>query len=195
MLIREVKDEEIPMLLEYVKNFMEKGSKDFYDIVGARIYAELLGYLRKRLKDPYLFVGAIDGEIVGFANGRVRDDKVNISLHTMAFKRGLRIGATLYYRKMVYALEEQGNKEMWSTFESYNGFKRWGIGMAQPSYPFPEYQHELGGARVFYVDQQYWHAAVKDYVKQMVGNDLSFDVSDELLAKNEDLVMPEEASI
>ncbi|HKL12109.1 MAG TPA: hypothetical protein VJ907_00735 [Halanaerobiales bacterium] len=195
MLIREVKDEEIPMLLEYVKNFMEKGSKDFYDIVGARIYAELLGYLRKRLKDPYLFVGAIDGEIVGFANGRVRDDKVNISLHTMAFKRGLRIGATLYYRKLVYAFEEQKNNEVWSTFESYNGLKRWGIGMAQPSYPYPEYQHELGGARVFYVDQQYWNAAVKDYVGQMVGNDLDFDVEDELLKKNENLVMPEGVNI
>jgi len=195
MLIREVKDEEIPMLLDYVKNFMEKGSKDFYDIVGARIYAELLGYLRKRLKDPYLFVGAIDGEIVGFANGRVRDDKVNISLHTMAFKRGLRIGATLYYRKLVYAFEEQKNNEVWSTFESYNGLKRWGIGMAQPSYPYPEYQHELGGARVFYVDQQYWNAAVKDYVGQMVGNDLDFDVEDELLKKNENLVMPEGVNI
>ncbi|MDZ7672248.1 MAG: hypothetical protein U5K53_05355 [Halanaerobiales bacterium] len=123
------------------------------------------------------------------------DKDVNISSHTMAFKRGLRIGATLYYRKLVYAFEEQKNNEVWSTFESYNGLKRWGIGMAQPSYPYPEYQHELGGARVFYVDQQYWNAAVKDYVSQMVGNDLSFDVSDELLEKNENLVMPDGVNI
>ncbi|MEC9487881.1 MAG: hypothetical protein UMV23_00105 [Halanaerobium sp.] len=193
MLIREVKDEEVPLLMEEVKKFMDKGAKDFYDIVGARIYAELLGYLRNRLKDPYLFVGAIDGEIAGFCNGRIYDDDIHISLHTMAFKRGLRVGATLYYAKMSYCFDDLGQEEMWSTFESYNGFKRWGMGMAQFQYPWPEYQHELGGARVFYVDRKYWNSTIKDYVKQMVGTEMLRPAPKELIEKNEKLVLPSDS--
>jgi hypothetical protein len=57
---------------------------DFYDIVGARVYSEILGWARKRLKDPYTLVGLIDGVWAGFANGRLMSEDVNISLHTMA---------------------------------------------------------------------------------------------------------------
>lgn len=193
MLIREVKDEEIPMIMEKVKKFMEMGAKDFYDIVGARIYAELLGYLRNRLKDPYLLIGAIDGELAGFCNGRLYDENIHISLHTMAFKRGLRVGAILYYAKMSYCFDDLQQEEMWSTFESYNGFKRWGMGMAQYQYPWPEYQHELGGARVFYVDRNYWNTTIRDYVKQMVGAEMKRPAPKELIEKNEKLVMPEDS--
>lgn len=48
--------------------------------------------------------------------------------------------------------------------------------MAQPSYPWPDVQHELGGANVYYVTKKYWDHVVKDYVRQMVGADLNFDV-------------------
>jgi hypothetical protein len=194
MLIREARLEEAPAMLSYVKRVME-ADHDFYDIVGARVYAEILGWYRKRLKDPYTLVGLIDGLWVGLANGRLMNEDINISLHTMAFRRGGRIGAIMYYAKAYYGFEILGNEEWWATYESYNGWWRWGIGMAQPSYPWPEYQHELGGARVYYITKRYWDKVVKDYVRQMVGADLEFDVSDELLKKNETMILPEEVMV
>ena len=191
MLIREAKVEEAPQMMEYMKKVMET-DYDFYDIVGARIYAEILGWYRKRLKDPYTLVGMIDGLWVGFANGRLFSEDINISLHTMALDRGGRIGAVMYYAKAFYGFEILGNKEWWATYESYNGWMRWGIGMAQPSYPWPDVQHELGGARVYYVTKKYWDKVVKNYVKQMTGTDLVFDVPDEMVKANEVMRVPEE---
>ena len=189
MLIREAKLEEAPTLLNYLKKFLDL-DYDFYDIVGARVYSEVLGWYRSRLKDPYNLLGIIDGKVVGFANGRLLNKEINISLHTMAFRRGGRIGAVMYYAKTHYAFEILENKEFWATYESYNGWKRWGIGMAQPSYPWPEYQHELGGARVYYVTKEYWDAVVKKYISDMVGAEFE-PVTEELLKKNENIYMPE----
>jgi len=189
MLIREAKLEEAPTLLNYLKKFLDL-DYDFYDIVGARVYSEVLGWYRSRLKDPYNLLGIIDGKVVGFANGRLLNKDINISLHTMAFRRGGRIGAVMYYAKTHYAFEILENKEFWATYESYNGWKRWGIGMAQPSYPWPEYQHELGGARVYYVTKEYWDAVVKKYISDMVGAEFE-PVTEELLKKNENIYMPE----
>jgi hypothetical protein len=194
MYIREAKMEEAPMMMEYIKRVME-ADHDFYDVVGARVYAELMGWYRKRLKDPYVLVGLIDGLWVGFANGRLLSEDINISLHTLALVRGGRIGAIMYYAKAYYGFEFLGNKEWWATYESYNGWARWGIGMAQPSYPWPEYQHELGGARVYYVTKKYWDKVVKAYVRQMVGADLIFDVPDKVKKANEDMHAPEEVLV
>ena len=189
--IREAKVEEAPMMLEHIKKYMDV-DHDFYDIVGARVYSEILGWYRHRLKDPYTLVGLIDGVWAGFANGRVMNEKVNISLHTMALLRGGRIGAVMYYAKAFYAFEMIGNTEWWATYESYNGWSRWGLGMAQPSYPWPEVQHELGGARVYYVTKKYWDQLVKQYVQQMAGADLDFDVPDSVRQANEEMIVPEE---
>ena len=194
MYIREAKMEEAPMMMEYIKRVME-ADHDFYDVVGARVYAELMGWYRKRLKDPYVLVGLIDGLWVGFANGRLLSEDINISLHTLALVRGGRIGAIMYYAKAYYGFEFLGNKEWWATYESYNGWARWGIGMAQPSYPWPEYQHELGGARVYYVTKKYWDKVVKAYVRQMVGSDLIFDVPDNVKKANEAMHAPEEVLV
>lgn len=192
--IREARLEEAPKMLGYMKKVME-AENDFYDIVGARVYSEILGWYRKRLKDPYTLVGLIDGVLAGFANGRLMNEDINISLHTMALLRGGRIGAVMYYAKAYYGFEILGNKEWWATYESYNGWKRWGLGMAQPSYPWPEYQHELGGARVYYVTKKYWDAAVKDYVRQMCGTDLVFKVPDDIRKKNQEMVIPDEVLV
>ncbi|HEY3343517.1 MAG TPA: hypothetical protein VGJ97_01230 [Anaerolineaceae bacterium] len=194
MYIREAKIEEAPMMIAYMKRVMET-DHDFYDIVGARVLAELLGWQRKRLKDPYVLVGLINGQWVGFANGRIMNEDINISLHTMALARGGRIGAVMYYTKAYYAFELLKNKEWWATYESYNGWHRWGLGMAQPSYPWPEYQHELGGARVYYVTKKYWDTTVKNYARQMVGADLVFDVPDAVIKANEVMVAPEEVLV
>ncbi len=192
--IREAKVEEAPMMLEHIKKYMDV-DHDFYDIVGARVYSEILGWYRKRLKDPYTLVGLIDGLWVGFANGRLISEDINVSLHTMALTRGGRIGAIMYYAKAYYGFEILGNTEWWATYESYNGWMRWGLGMAQPSYPWPEYQHELGGARVYYVTKKYWDTAVKKYIQQMVGADLDFNVPDSVVKANEVMHVPEEVLV
>jgi hypothetical protein len=192
--IREARLEEAPKMLEYMKRVMEV-DHDFYDIVGARVYSEILGWYRKRLKDPYTLVGLIDGQWAGFANGRLMSEDINISLHTMALARGGRIGAVMYYAKAYYGFEMLGTKEWWATYESYNGWMRWGLGMAQPSYPWPEHQHELGGARIYYVTKKYWDQIVKDYVRQMTGSELNFNVPDEIIKKNETMIVPEEVLV
>lgn len=194
MYIREAALAEAPEMMRYMRRVMET-EHDFYDVVGARVHAELAGWYRSRLKDPYTLVGLIDGEWAGFANGRLMNDDVNISLHTMALTRGLRVGAIMYYAKAHYAFEILGNKEFWATYESYNGWHRWAVGMAQPSYPWPEYQHELGGARVYYVTKKYWDAVVKDYVRQMVGADLQFDVPQHIIDANSTLRVPAEVTV
>ncbi|MHB8135760.1 MAG: N-acetyltransferase [Anaerolineaceae bacterium] len=192
--IREAKMEEVPAMLTYMEKLM-KVDHDFYDIVGSRVYSEILGWKRKRLKDPYTLVGLVDGVWAGFANGRLMNEDINISLHTMALIRGGRIGAAMYYAKAYYGFEIIGNKEWWATYESYNGWLRWGLGMAQPSYPWPDVQHELGGAKVFYVTKKYWDSTVKEYVRQMVGADLDFNVTDEVRKANEKFIVPEEVLV
>lgn len=191
MVIRSLEKKEAPLLIDLVKKMIDK-EEDFYDIVGVRVYAEILGWLRNRLKDPYQIIGIIDGELAGFANGRIMDEEIGISLHTMAFKRGLRAGAALYFAKCSYVFDTLELKEFWSTFESYNGLKRWGIGMAQQSYPWPEYQHELGGARVYYISDEYWRTTVKKYLQDMIGTDIIRPVPDELLKANEKFELPSE---
>ena len=192
--IRQARMEEAPKMMGYMKRVMEV-EHDFYDIVGARVYAEILGWYRNRLKDPYTLVGLIDGQLAGFCNGRLMNEDINISLHTMALARGGRIGAIMYYAKVHYAFEILGNKEFWATYESYNGWHRWGLGMAQPSYPWPEYQHELGGARVYYVTKKYWDASIKKYIRQMAGTDLNFDVPAAVVKVNEEMHIPEEVTV
>ncbi|MGC9963524.1 MAG: N-acetyltransferase [Acidimicrobiales bacterium] len=194
MYIREATLEEAPALMGYMKRVMEV-DHDFYDVVGARVNAEIAGWYRKRLKDPYTLVGLIDGQWVGFCNGRLMNEDINISLHTMALARGGRIGAIMYYAKTYYAFEVLGNKEFWATYESYNGWHRWGLGMAQPSYPWPEIQHELGGAKVYYVTKKYWDSTVKHYVQQMVGADLEFEVPASIVEANAQLIVPTEVLV
>ena len=194
MYIREATLEEAPALMDYMKKVMD-ADHDFYDVVGARVYAEIAGWYRKRLKDPYTLVGLIDGQWVGFCNGRLMNEDINISLHTMALARGNRIGAIMYYAKTYYAFEVLGNKEFWATYESYNGWHRWGLGMAQPSYPWPDVQHELGGARVYYVTKKYWDSTVKHYVQEMVGADLEFEVPARVVEANAQLIVPTEVMV
>ncbi|MAT41507.1 MAG: N-acetyltransferase [Anaerolineaceae bacterium] len=188
--IREMRDDDIPQLLDFMKLVMEE-EKDFYDIVGARVYSEILGVKRKRLKDPFTLLGLIDGEFVGFANGRFMNKDIALSLHTMAFSRRGRVGWAMYYAKTYYALEVCKAQQWWSTFESYNGWRMAGLAMAQPTLPWPEYQHELGGAKIYYVNQDSWNASLKHWLPNYIGNDMNFNVTDEVLKANEVMRMPE----
>jgi hypothetical protein len=194
LVFRALKMEEVPGILAFLKKVMDV-DHDFYDIVGARVYAEVLAWQRNRLKDVYTIVGVIDGQLAGFANARKRDDEVHISLHSMSYMRGGRVGAAMYYAKAQYAFDVLGAEEWWSTFESYNGWMRWGLGMAQPAYPWPEYQHELGGATVYYINKEYWESTVKNYVKEMVGNDIVRPVPADILASTEPLQIPDQPDV
>ena len=154
-----------------------------------------LGWYRKRIKDPYVIIGIIDGKLAGLVNGRLMNEKINISHHTMTFRRGGRLGAALFYCKAYYAFEILGQEEFWSTYESYNGWRIGFLGMAQPSYPWPDVQHELGGARVYYVTKAYWDLAIKRYSEELVGSALNFDVPSSVIKANEKLVLPDEVSV
>jgi hypothetical protein len=191
--IRQAKLEEVPAMLGFMEKVMHV-EKDFYDIVGARVYSEILGWKRMRIKDPFHLVGLIDGEWLGLANGRVMTEDVAISLHTMTFSRRGRLGWAMYYAKTYYALEVLKCKEWWSTFESYQGWRMAGIEMAQPTKPWPEFQHELGGARVYYLNQTSWKS-VKNFAVQMIGSDMDFYVTDEVRKANEVFRVPAEVNL
>jgi hypothetical protein len=194
MFIRAARKEEVPLMLPYMKKLMDV-DYDFYDIVGVRVYAELLGWYRNRLKDPYVILGLIDGELVGLANGRMWNKDINISHHTMTFVRRGQIGAIMYYCKIYYALEILGCQEFWSTFESYNGW-RLGFQTRQPTYTWPEHQHELGGAQIYYVNQEHWNSMVKGYLAEQVGADLVFDnIPEALVQINYNMRVPEEVAV
>jgi hypothetical protein len=191
LFIREATQEDIPQLLKFLKRVMDV-EHDFYDIVGARVYSEVLGWHRKRLKDPFVLLGLIDGKLAGLSNGRFWNKDIAISHHTLTFERGERLGWVMYYAKTYYALEIMQAQEWWSTFESYNGWRMAGVEMAQPSYRWPDHQHELGGAPIYYINQKYWNGVIKNFLRTMVGADLSFEVSKDIKKRNEILTVPEE---
>ena len=109
---------------------------------GARAFAELLGWYRYRVKDEYCLVGVMDGVLVGMVNGRSLSRKIGISLHTIAMRRGLRVGAHLFAAKMEYHIEYLNQQEVYIVAESPIGFRRWMI-----EYPLEKTNipHELGG--------------------------------------------------
>ncbi|MFP4483243.1 MAG: hypothetical protein ACLFO1_00165 [Spirochaetaceae bacterium] len=193
ILIREIKPEEVDPLANFVKQYTDN-EYDFYDIVGARVYAELLAIKRNRMKDQYFFVAFDEGVPIGIANGRKRDDEINISLHTMAFKRQVNAGPILFYSKAWYAFEVCKNNEFWATFESYNGWMLAGLNMGLPTYPWPEYQHELGGAKVYLLRRDLWELTIRDeYPEQVARAELKPNPPKELIEKNEKMIVPEKA--
>lgn len=182
LVVCQVEREMVPTLLEAVKPLMTV-EKDFYDIVASRIYSELLGWFRYRVKDEYCLVGTINGEIVGLVNGRLVDDKVGMSYHTMTLRQGLRIGAQLFAAKMEYHLDYLGQEEVWIVAESPNGFKRWMIEYElEPRF---ETWHELGGVPTYVLTKALWekHKAMKCGGRR--------PVSEEMLAQAKKMILPE----
>lgn len=143
MVVRQAKQEDVPILLEAVRPTLDI-PRDYYDIVGARLYAELLGWYRYRVRNEYCLVGQVDGFVVGMVNGRMMNKDIGISFHTLAIDRGMRVGAHLFASKMEYHIEYLGQQEVWITAESPIGFRRWMIeyGLIKQE----DVQHELGGA-------------------------------------------------
>jgi hypothetical protein len=156
LVAREVTREDVPILLEGVRPTL-KIERDYYDIVGVRLYAELLGWYRYRVRNEYCIIGQIDGILVGIVNGRMMNEDIGISLHTLAIDRGLRIGAHLFAAKMEHHIEYLGQKEVWITAESPIGFRRWMIeyGLEKQT----DVQHELGGATSYRLTRDLYFAA------------------------------------
>ncbi|MFC1879075.1 hypothetical protein ACFLZW_04105 [Chloroflexota bacterium] len=142
LVVRQVDRDAVPVLLEAVKPAISV-ERDYYDIVAARLYAELLGWYRYRVRDEFCLVGQIDGLLVGIVNSRSFSPQLGISLHTLATERGLRIGAHLFAAKMEHHIEYLGQEEVLITAESPIGFRRW---MIEYNLELREGQHELGGA-------------------------------------------------
>jgi hypothetical protein len=143
MVVRPADRDEIDTMLEIIEPVM-KLKRDFYDIVSARVYAELLSWKLYRVRNPYCLVGVVNGELAGIVNGRMYDEKHGISHHTLSLRRGLRVGAHLFASKMEHHIEFLGQDEVWIVAESPIGHRRWMI-----EYPLEkkyEIQHELGGA-------------------------------------------------
>lgn len=142
MVVRHVARDEVPILLKAIYPLLWV-ERDFYDIVAARLFGELLAYKRYRVRDEYVLAGLIDGVLAGMVNGRLVSPETGMSYHTLTIKRGLRVGSHLFAAKMEYHIEHCGQEEVLIVAESPIGFRRWMI-----EYPLQkrfDVQHELGG--------------------------------------------------
>lgn len=156
LVVREAAREDVPILLEAVRPTLDI-DRDYYDVVGARLFAELLGWYRYRVRNEYCLVGQIDGILVGMVNGRMMNEDIGISLHTLAIDRGLRVGAHLFAAKMEHHIEYLGQQEVWITAESPIGFRRWmtEYGLEKQT----DVQHELGGATSYRLSRELYFAS------------------------------------
>lgn len=156
MVIRQVDPDDVPTLLEFVEPLIHV-ERDYYDIVAARVYAELLSYARYRVQDEYVLVAQIDGELAAIVNGRQVTPSLGMSLHTLALRRGLRIGAHAFAAKMEYHIDILGHDEVLVVAESPIGFRRWMIEYQLESrFDIP---HELGGVPSYALTRELFERA------------------------------------
>lgn len=156
MVVRQAVRQEVPALLEAIDP-LRFVARDFYDIVAARTFAELLGWQRYRVRDEYCLVGLIDGLLVGLVNGRTLSPKVGISYHTLALRRGVRVGAHLFAAKMEYHIEYLKQQYVYITAESPIGFRRWML--EYDLIQRPDIPHELGGVDAWTLTPELYHAS------------------------------------
>jgi len=156
LVIRQVTRDEIPDILPHVEPLMHV-ERDFYDIVASRVYAELLGFYMHRVQDEYVLAAQIEGELVAIVNGRIVNPDVGMSYHTLALRRGLRIGAHAFAAKMEYHMDVLGQKEVLIVAESPIGFRRWMIEYKlEKRFHIP---HELGGCPSYSLTRELFEAA------------------------------------
>ena len=181
MVIRQVDRDEIPAILPYVEPLMHV-ERDYYHIVSSRVYAELLGYYTYRVQDEYVLVAQINGELAAIVNGRSVSPDVGMSYHTLALRRGLRIGAHAFAAKMEYHLDILKQKEVLIVAESPIGFRRWMIEYKlEKRFETP---HELGGVPSWSLTKEIYEKARSSLV---VGRR---PVPDEILAKAKQAILP-----
>lgn len=186
MVVREVTREDVPTLLKAVHPTLFI-HRDYYDIVGARLYAELLGWYTYRVRNEYCIVGQVDGYLVGIVNGRMMDEDVGISLHTLAIDRGLRVGSHLFASKMEHHIEYLGQKEVLIVAESPIGFRRW---MIEYGLEKTDIQHELGGASSYKLTRKLYFDSKPRLVvgDRPVPPDLLAKAQEEIMIADEDTI-------
>ncbi len=187
MVVREARREDTGALLGTVYPLLAV-AKDYYDIVAARMYSEILGWFRYRVANEFIIVGAIDGIIAGIVTSRHVKEGLGMSLHTLTIKRGLRVGAQLFAAKMEHHIEYLDENEVHIVAESPIGFKRWMIEyeLEDRSAQYPELRHELGGVPTFTLTRKLWEAVRP---AKCTG---TRPVPAELLKTAEKLIMPDE---
>ncbi len=187
MVVRQIDRDAVPILLEAIKPTIEV-ERDYYDIVGVRLYAELLGWYRYRVRDEFCLIGQIDGLLVGAVNSRMFSPQLGISLHTLAIERGLRIGAHLFASKMEHHIEFLGQDEVLITAESPIGFRRW---MIEYGLEKRDGQHELGGATPFALTRELYFKAKDRLVagERPVPPDLMAEAEREIIVASEEDIL------
>jgi hypothetical protein len=186
MVVRQITREEVPTLLQAIYPLLLV-ERDFYDIVAARLYGELLAYKRYRVKDEYVLVGVIDGVLAGMVNGRLVNEQTGMSYHTLTLRRGLRVGSHLFAAKMEYHIEHCRQEDVLIVAESPIGFRRWMI-----EYPLEKrynVQHELGGVPSWVLLKDTYYAAKPRLV---TGHR---PVSDELMQSAATITLPGQEAI
>jgi hypothetical protein len=181
MVIRQVGRDEVPDILPHVAPLIHV-ERDFYDVVAARVYSELLSYYRYRVQDEYVLIAQIDGELCAVVNGRRVSEDTGMSLHTLAMRRGLRIGAHAFAAKMEYHVDILKQKEVLVVAESPIGFRRWMIEYnLEKRFEVP---HELGGVPSWALTEALFERARETLV---VGRR---PVPEALLAKAQEAILP-----
>ncbi len=181
MVVRQIDRDDVPDVLRHIEPLLHV-ERDFYDVVAARVYAELLAYYRHRMQDEYVLVAQVDGELVAVVNGREVTPGLGMSLHTIALRRGLRVGAHAFAAKMEYHIDTLGHQEVLIVAESPIGFRRWMIEyQLEKRFDTP---HELGGVPSWALTKELFDRARSTLV---VGRR---PVPPEMLAKAEAKILP-----
>ena len=158
MVVREASREEVPLLLDTIRPLLTV-PKDYYDVVAARMYAELLSWYRYRARNEFCLVGVVDGELAGLVNSRHINRSEVWSHHTIALKRGARVGAHLFAAKHEYSFEFLGAEKIYVVAESPIGFRRW---MEEWKLKKTDgIQHELHGATAWVITRESYFSDVK----------------------------------
>ena len=181
MVVRQIERDEVPDVLPFIEPLIHV-ERDFYDLVAARVYAELLSYARHRVQNEYVLVAQIHGELAAVVNGRQVTPQLGMSLHTIALRRGLRIGAHSFAAKMEYHIDILGNDEVLIVAESPIGFRRWMVEYGlEKRFAIP---HELGGVPSWALTRELFDAA-RD--RLVVGRR---PVPEDLLAEAKAVILP-----
>ncbi len=181
MVIRQIDRDEVPDVLTHIEPLLHV-ERDFYDVVASRVFAELLAWYRYRMQDEYVLVAQIEGELAAVVNGRQVTPQQGMSLHTIALRRGLRVGAHAFAAKMEYHIDTLGHDEVLIVAESPIGFRRWMIEyQLEKRFDTP---HELGGVPSYALTRDLFNRARS---KLVVGRR---PVPPEILAKAESAILP-----
>jgi hypothetical protein len=181
MVIRQITRDEIPDVLPHVEALIHH-DRDYYDVVSARVYSELLAHYKYRYQDQYVLVAQCDGHLAAVVNGRSVDANTGMSLHTLGLRRGLRVGAHAFATKMEYHMDFLGHKEVLIVAESPIGHRRWMIEYKlEKRFAIP---HELGGCPSWALTKELFDRARGSLI---VG---SRPVPSELLKKAEAAILP-----